>query len=269
MFDGTDWYQRMTLHTIPANRPFVLYTGLSLFTASFFLYLFRPHRGSHGCMAVVSIAVTVSSFLLYPAFRGLNRPWHMYILTPLFAASCLVSMAHLLSSLRNRAVAWAARSLSAAAVLLALVLGSAHGLDILKLIEERKGVCMTSPALLDASNAMKSANIELLYGLNYSLAWPIYVLSGGDIKVRDLAFTDLAEWMDEIFKNVKEKPGTAIAYRYCGCKEENAEWIQRLNKSPQLSEFLQRLEKERPSLDLLTIKDDRLTEFVMITRRRE
>lgn len=272
MFSGVDWYQRTTLDSIPAPSPPILAVlSLVVMPVSLILYLASNRAGKCGRSAVVGFALTICAFLLYPAFRGLTRPWHFYILTPLWVGSCIIATIHCLSFCVDRFRKYAAfvSLLFAAGLAAGVIWGAADGVRILRRIERHKGVCMTSPALNDAYGMIKAGNIKMIYAVNYSLAYPIYVLSEGAIRVEDLAWTDLTqEKMGELFAKVRADPEVGIAYRYCGCKEGDASWIKWLNHDPQIFDFLKRLELERATLSVTSCRDDRQTEYVLISQRK-
>jgi hypothetical protein len=216
------------------------------------------------------MVLCIGSFLLYPVFRGLDRPWHFYILTPILIGGSIISIAHCLSYTTNRWKGFAGLVLIlfAAGLVSNIAFGTTHGMEMLQRIESRKGACITSPALYDVFRAMKSANLRKIYVINYSLAYPIYVLSSGNIQVEDLYWADLTQKrMDEWFGKLRSNPGIGIAYRYCRCKEGDPSWLSWMNREPQINEFIKRLEVERATLNVMSIKDDRQTEFVIISQR--
>jgi hypothetical protein len=197
----------------------------------------------------------------------LNRPWHFYVLTPILACCGSISCASCLSYFVNRWIKSAIYFQCVLALSLALftVFGAAHGFEVLQSVEKRKGVCLTSPAITDAYKALKAANVRMIYGVNYSIAFPIYVLSKGTIRAEELGFTDLTkEKIDELLNGVRKNSEAAIVYRFCGCKEGDPNWIRWLNRDPQIFELIKRIDSERSTLDIKTIRDGRNTDFVLI-----
>ena len=251
MFDGADWYLRITLErfaVIPA--PVLAISLLAALAGSLVLYLVSNTEREYGKYAVICIVLCIGSFLLYPVFRGLNRPWHFYILTPILLGGSVISIAHCLSWLakRRKRFRGIVLILFAAALVTNIAFGAMHGMIMLRRIESRKGACITSPALYDVFGAMKSANLRKIYVINYSLAYPIYVLSGGDIQVEDLYWADLTrQRMDEWFEMLRINPEIGIAYRRCQCREVDPGWLSWVNREPQINEFIKRLEAERAS----------------------
>jgi hypothetical protein len=87
------------------------------------------------------------------------------------------------------------------------------------------------------------------------------------IKVEDLYWADLTQTrMDDWFRKIRSNPEIRIAYRFCQCKEADPGWLSWVNREPQIGEFAKRLEMERATLDVLSIKDDRQTEFFVISQ---
>ncbi|MBN1570061.1 MAG: hypothetical protein JXA73_19615 [Acidobacteria bacterium] len=122
-------------------------------------------------------------------------------------------------------------------------------------------------AITEVCEFLKAANIKKIYGVNYSIAYPIYVLSKGKIRVEELGFSELnGTQIDELLSSVKKDPETAIVYRLCGCKEGDPNWISWLNHDPQIYALIRSVESQRSSLDLKTIRDSRRTEFVVIRK---
>ena len=274
MFDGSDWCQRITLdYSTPAKLPPVLFVFvLVVMAASLVIYFTSGSEKRHCMPAIVSIALLLGNFLIYPVFRGLYRPWHFFVLTPLFACCGILSCANCLSYLANRWRKFAVYIQCVVALFLTLCVtfGAARGFEVLRWIESRKGVCLTSPAITEAYEALKAANVKMIYGLSYSIAQPIYVLSKGTIRVEELGFTDLTkEKIDELLKNVRENSEAAIVYRFCGCKEGDPNWIRWLNRDPPIVEFIRRVDSEHSSLDIKTIRDGRKTDFVLIRKSRK
>jgi hypothetical protein len=271
MFDGVDWYHRITLdYSAQAGLPPVLFICvLALMMVSVVLYFASARAKKLGIHTVVSTGLILCSFLIYPVFRGLNRPWHFWILTPMLACCCIISVATCLSYFANRwrKAAIYFQCIFALCLALGIGLSAAHGFEILQRIESRKGVCLTSPAITDAYKALRAANVKMIYGVNYSIAYPIYVLSKGTIRVEELAWTDLTkEKTDEMLNNVRSNPEVAMVYRFCGCKEGDPNWIRWLNRDPQIFELIKRVDSERSALDITTIRDERKTDFVLIRK---
>jgi hypothetical protein len=273
MFDGTDAYQRITLDSVSGSFPPILTIfGLTAMSGSLILYFLSSYGKSLGRAAAAGVCVWICSFLLYPAFRGLNRPWHYSILTPVFDAACILAAVYCFSFLADLCKRFAPLVHIAVAAGLAagVIAGAAHGIDLLRRVESRQGVCLTSPALYDACRAMEAADMKMIYAVNYSMAWPIYVLSKGAIQTEDLTWSDLTpEKTEELLQKIRANPRAGLAYRFCGCKEGDAGWIQWLNRDPQIFEFIKRVESERAALSMETRSDRRKTDFVLIRRRDE
>jgi hypothetical protein len=270
MFDGANWYLIITLEGIAATPPPILALSmLAVLASSIVLYLVSDMEKEKGKYSVACMALCIGSFLLYPVFRGLNRPWHFYILIPILIGGSIISIAHCHACVAKRRKGFAGfvLILFAAGFAANIVFGTTHGIQLLKRIESRKGACITSPALYDAFRAIHSAHLRKIYAVNYSLAFPIYVLSGGRIQVEDLYWADLTQQrMDEWFARLKSDPQIGIAYRYCRCREADPGWLSWLNREPQINEFIKRLEAERAALNVISIKDDRQTEFFIISQ---
>jgi hypothetical protein len=239
---------------------------------SLLIFLLSDYAGRSGRYAALCIALGMGSFALFPAFRGLNRPWHFYVLTPIFTACCMTATVYCLSFCADRFKRYATmvRILFAIGLTLGVVLSVRHGIGLLQRIESYKGACITSTALYDAYGAIRASNLKTIYAVNYSLAFPIFVLSKGTIHVEDLAWSELTpEKIAELFGKVKTNSEVGIAYRYCGNKDWDPNWIHWLNREPQIFDFMKRLEIEGSTLDVLRYKDDRQTEYVLITQTGE
>jgi hypothetical protein len=141
---------------------------------------------------------------------------------------------------------------------------------MLKEVETHKGACLTSPAVYDIYKEIAASNVRTVYTMNYSLAYSFYVFSKGSVSVEDVAWTDLTrEKIEGLFQKIKMDPEVGIAYRYCGNKDWDPNWIRWLNREPQIFDFMKRLEIEDSTLDVLRYKDDRQTEYVLITQTGE
>lgn len=57
-----------------------------------------------------------------------------------------------------------------------------------------------------------------------------------------------------------------LTWFFCGCRDWNPDWIQWLNREPQISEFNRRLEREGANIRVVRRGDSRQTEFILITR---
>jgi hypothetical protein len=273
MFDGADWHQRIALDdTASASLPPVLFICvLALMLASAVIYFTSVREKRLGTHAIVSTVLMLGSFVLFPVFRGLNRPWHFWILTPAFACCFIISSAACLSFLANRWRKSAVYFQITFGVCLALGVASsaAHGLGVLRKIDHKKGACLTSPAITEVYHSLRAADIKMIYGVNYSLASPIYVLSKGTIRADELAWTDLTkDKIDEMLNRVRSDPEVGMVYRFCGCKEGDQNWIRWLNRDPQIFELIKRVEAEDSTLDVRTIRDERETRFVVIRKPR-
>lgn len=271
LFDGWDWYHRLTLDDRPemVKTPFLSIFGLAVIGVSLAIYfLSRRNRGT-GRNAVLCLAIGSFSFLLYPAFRGLYRPWHFYVLAPVFLC-CLVMAAHHVFHWAGQHIqnAVIVRAVLGAILIFLVSVSTLHSFDVLKQLRSRKGVCIASPAFYDFYNSISKSNIKLVYAVNYSLAYPIYVLSKGTIPIEELAWTKLTpDKMEELIRKVKMDSGAAIAYRYCGCRDSESAWVQWLNREPELLDFIKRLEAEAGGLSMVRFRDDRQTEFVLVSRK--
>jgi len=269
MFDGTGWYQRITLEVLDRPPPVLFVSGLATMLASVAICLTLGCRKNLDMPAIASTGLFFLAFLLFPAFGGLNRPWHFFILTPLFAGGFIISIAVLLTCFENRWKNFAVWFQGGIVVCLISGAGisATHGFGILQEIESRKGVCITSPVITDVYENLRVANIRKIFGITYSIAYPIYVLSKGSIRVDELAWTDLTEEkIDEMLNMVKENSEVAIVYRSCGHKEESAKWIGWLNHEPQIFELIKRVDSEIPKLDIQIISDERAADFVLIKK---
>ena len=267
MFDGTRWYQQITFEALERLPPVLFISGLATMLASVAICFTYGCRKKLGMPAIASTGVFILGFLLYPAFGGLNRPWHFFILTPLFACGFIISIAVLVTSFENR---WAKFAVwFRGTIIVCLISGvgfsATHGFEILQKIENKKGVCVTSPAITDVYESLRAAGIKKIFGINYSIANPVYVLSKGSIRTDELAWTDLSEVkIDEMLETLKEDSEVAMVYRLCGHKEESTKWISWLNHEPQIFELIKRVDSENSGLDIQVISDERATDFVLI-----
>ncbi len=270
MFDGVDWYRRITVDFPPQSpKPTVFaLAGLSIMACSLILQLVRREERNTGRCALVSIGISVCSFLIYPAIRGLVRPWHIYVLAPAFIIGLVTSAAFCLSTLKKHVKHEAIIRIAVCIVVVAgAALGAMHASTLLNRFETRKGMCLSSPAFYDFYAAIMASKVKKVYAVNYSLAYPIYVLSKGVIRVEDLAWTTLTrEKITELFERIKSNPDAAIAYRYCACKDVDETWITWLNREPEIFELINRLKEDKENLSVMRCKDERQTELVLIRR---
>jgi len=142
MFDGANWYLRITLERIAVTPPPILALSmLPILASSLVLYLVSKEEKEYGKYAAICMALCSGSFLLYPLFRGLDRPWHFYILTPILIGGSIISLAHCLSSVAKRwkKCAGFVLILLAAGLVSNIAFGTTHGMEMLKQIESRKG----------------------------------------------------------------------------------------------------------------------------------
>ncbi len=266
-FDGWDWYRRLTLDDRRGliKTPYLAVFALSFIALSLAVYLFSRRGRATGRNSALCIATCTLGFLLYPAFRGLYRPWHLTVLEPLFLC-CFVVAAH-------HSVLWAGERFkgvargAAIAVLTFLVSTSTlQSFEVLKRMGSRKGICMTSPAFYCLYDSIVRSRFRSVYAINYSMAYPIYVLSKGTVRVVELAWADLSnERVEELIRNVKRDPDAAIVYRYCACKDSEPTWIEWLNRETELPGLIKRLAD--PELRSVRFRDDRQTEFVLVSQK--
>jgi hypothetical protein len=219
---------------------------------------------------MVCAALGAGSFLFYPVFRGLDRPWHYFVLAPAFFWCAVAALAHAVSSAANKYRKYKTINFAVFGVALGLGVfaGASHGLHLLRRTEAVKGACMMSPALNDLYGAIAASNTRVVYAVNYSLANPIYIFSKGSISCPDLAWIDLtAERIEELLQKVKRDPEAALVYRYCGNKVVEPQWIEWLNREPQILDFVGRLESEGGDVRAVRFRDERQAEFVLIRQR--
>lgn len=269
MFDGTRWYQHIALEALERFPPVLFISGLATMLASVAVCLTFGCRKELRLPAFASTGLFFLAFLLFPVFAGLNRPWHFFILTPLFACGFIISIAVLLTCFENRWKSFAAwfRWVIVVCLVSGAAISVAHGFEVLQKIENRKGVCITSPAITDVYENLRATDTRKIYGINYAIAYPVYVLSKGSIRADELAWTDLSkEKIDEMLGTVKENSDVAIVYRLCGHKEESAKWVSWLNHEPQVFDLIKQVDSELPSLDIQIIDGGRATEFVLIRK---
>jgi hypothetical protein len=272
MFDGTDWYQRITLDSFQrTGTPLIFIWGLCAMGCAVLLYILKRDQRKGLRFALISGGLAAAGFCLMPLFNGLNRPWHFYILSPLFLAGCAIATIHVLSSVAR----FMGKARLASGILLACLCfagvgrSAVQGFELLHGMEIHKGVCLTSPAINDLYAAIQAAHVKSVYAVNYSVAYPIYVLSKGTIRVEEFCWQDMTqERIEELFNRLKTDPSGGILYRYCGCKVGDQEWIRWLNKSPQIGEVIKKAEQTASQLNRISCKDDSETEFVLLTPKK-
>jgi hypothetical protein len=273
MFDGSDWYRRITLDTAfdLALPPYWAIAGIAIISCSLLLYFTSNDNKKYGRSTVVCIGLCTCSFLLYPAFRGLDRPWHFYVLAPTFICCCVIAAANCLSHCLIAFKRYGRFGVLLLSILFSsgVALSASHGIRMLKAVEAHKGACLTSPAVYDIYKAIAASNVKTVYTINYSLAYSFYVFSKGSVRVEDVAWTDLTrEKIEELFQKTKMDPKAAIACRYCGNNDWDPSWIRWLNREPQIFDIMRRLEIEGSTLTVVRSRDSRQTEFLLITANR-
>jgi hypothetical protein len=270
-FDGWDWYRRLTLDDRPEmiKTPFLAIFGLSIIAFSLAVYSLS-HRGRRsGRDSALCFAIGSIGFLLYPAFRGLYRPWHFYILEPLFLCCSVLASRHLVDWSGER-FKYVSRAVVCAVLIFLISASTWHSIDVLKQFSSRKGVCLASPAFYNLYDSILRSKVKLVYAINYSMAYPIYVLSKGTVRVDEVAWTQLTpDKMEGLIRNVRTDPEAVIVYRYCGCKNSEPAWVEWLNRETELPAFIKRLGSEAGGLSTVRFRDDRQTEFVLISQKRD
>jgi hypothetical protein len=274
MFDGSDWYRRITLDTVSdvAVPPYWAISGIAIISCSFLLYFTSDDKKKYGRYTVVCIGLGTCSFLLYPAFRGLDRPWHFYVLAPTFICCCIIAAANCVSHCLIAFKKYGRVSVLLLSIVFSsgVALSASHGIRMLKEVETHKGACLTSPGVYDIYKEIAASNVRRIYTINYSLAYSFYVFSKGSVSFEDMAWTDLTrEKIEGLFQKIKMDPELGIAYRYCGNKDWDPNWIRWLNREPQIFDFMKRLEIEGSTLTVVRCKDDRQTEYALITQTGE
>jgi hypothetical protein len=271
MFDGADWFHRVTVGSMSGvpTPPILAAFGITVIVCSFLIYLAVADSRKGGRYMLVCLGVTVGSILLYPTVRGLYRPWHYYVLAPVFFCAVVAASAHCASFCRIKCGRYAAAVFAVLFVAAAsgVVLGSLHGIRVLRGIESLRGACVDSPAINDFYRTIAASNIRTVYAVNYSLANPIYLFSKGTIRAENLAWTELTgDKIEELFRKIKLHPEAAVVYRYCRDKSVETQWIQWLNREPEIYQLFRKLESEEGNVSLVRCVDARQTEFVLIRR---
>ncbi len=272
MFDGADWYRRITLDYAsykPAPSLLAI-LGLAAIAASLLVRIVSGRKEISGKYLMACLCMGAGSILLYPAFPGLERPWHYYVLGSIFFPCVVLATRHLVSNLALRSGRYATSVPAAFVVFMTWggISGVAHGIRFLRRIEAVKGTCVTSPALNDAYADIVSSKTRVVYAINYSLANPIYVFSKGSVHTEDLAWTDLTtEKIEGLLEKVKRNPEAAIAYRFCSDKTVESAWIGWLNREPQIFDLIKRLKLEGDKVSETRHYDNRQTEFVLVRHR--
>ena len=271
MFGGVDWYQRITGISgfdMVAISPLAVFGVAAMAVSTWFCLLSRKERRvCRPPLACISLAVL--SFSLFPCFRGLHRPWHFYPLAPLFLCCCVVCTKHCVSFLAAKSPRFATAIKVVLIVGLAacIIQGAFHGTRILRRIETHKGVCISSPSIMDLYRSIVALRLKTVYTFNYSLAYPIYVLSNGKIRVEELVWEPLTrEKIDELFARIQADSGSGIVYRNCGSKEVDRERVGWYNREPEAFQFISRVETGKDNLAVVRHRDLRETEFVLVHR---
>jgi hypothetical protein len=268
-FDGWDWYRRLTLDARGemVMTPYLAIFGLSIIALSLAIYFLSRKGKRTGRDTVLSLFIGSVSFLIYPAFRGLYRPWHFYILEPVFLFCIFLACRHLLDWSATRLKYFVRIAVCVIAVFLISV-STWHSSYALKQYGNRKGVCIASPAFYDLYRSILRSHIRRVYAINYSIAFPIYVLSKGKVRVEDLAFAQLTqEKVKELIRDVKQDPDAVIVYRYCGCRDSEPTWVEWLNRETELPAFINCLGNEAGKIGVIRFHDSRQTEFIMISQK--
>jgi hypothetical protein len=273
MFDGSDWYRRTTLDTVSdlTLPPYWAMAGIAIISCSLLLYFISNDNKKYGRYTMVCIGLCICSFLLYPAFRGLDRPWHFYVLAPTFIFCCVIAAANCASYCPIVFKKYGRVSIVMLLIVFSsgVALSASHGIRMLNAVEAHKGACLTSPAVNDIYTEIAASNVKTVYAINYSLAYSFYVFSKGSVSIEDVAWTDLTrEKIEELFQKIKMDPQAGITYRYCGNKDWDPNWIRWLNREPQIFDLMRRLQLEGSALNVVRRGDNRQTEFSLITANR-
>jgi hypothetical protein len=138
---------------------------------------------------------------------------------------------------------------------------------VLRSIDTHEGACITSPAINDLYEAVSERQLTSVHAINYSMAYPLYVLARGDVSVSDLTWTTLSlPQIDDLVEQMSTDPRVGIVYRYCGGNDGDPKWIQWLNRAPDVSAFIARVKRQGTSLSVSRFTDHRHTEFVLVSR---
>jgi hypothetical protein len=141
-------------------------------------------------------------------------------------------------------------------------------LNILNQFRSWKGVCISSPAFYNLYDSIVRSKIKTVYAINYSIAYPIYVLSKGAIRVDDLAFAPItSDKLEELVRNVQADPDSVIIYRNCGCKNSEPQWVEWLNRENELPAVIKRMEDGSNGFRAARFQDKRQTEYVVISQK--
>jgi hypothetical protein len=269
MFNGQDWFRRATNESIPSQPVHFLaaWTFVAIGLSTLLSATPRADRKSALC-ALTPCGLFLASFILMPVFPDLNRPWHFYILHPLFLASSVLATIHIKKEtariLGNRRIPTDA--FIAAIILAGIVAGSIQGVNLLRRFDRAKSGCLQSTTLNDIYRKMRAANVRNIYAINYSLAYPIYVLAKGTVHVSEFCWQDLTpSLMEDLIQKVKTVPFSAIIYRQCGCNTGEPDYIDKLNRTAELRLFTDRLKSEWADLNIVVSRDESQTEHVLIT----
>ena len=270
LFDGWDSYRRLTLDDRREliQTPYLAIFGLAVIALSLAIYFLSRKERKNGRNSALCFAVGALGFLLFPAFRGLYRPWHFFVLVPLFVCCVVTASCHVFRWLGGRRYAVFPRAVLGATLIFVVAASSSQGLELLKELRSHKGVCISSPAFYDLYNSILRSKVKRVYAVNYSIAFPIYVFSKGRIRVVELAWTQLtADRTEDLIRKVKADPDSVIAYRQCGCKQSEPAWVEWLNRESELPGFIKRLGQEGGELNTVRFHDARQTEFFLVSRK--
>lgn len=180
-------------------------------------------------------------FLIFSLFSGLTRPWHYFVLHPVFILMSS-SMALLLVSSQRLVIA------KFFCIALVLLLPLASGVNILfkslSVISRDQGTVLTTPELSVLQEKLGELNARKVICVSYSMCYPLYVLSGGELKVIDGAFWTLTP-PDKIYVEQElAEPQTVLIYRTEAAQTGKETYIDWLNRGAKWIALQEDLHKE-------------------------
>lgn len=200
---------------VPRYHSWFAWIGLVLLLASPLVIIgFRNSAKKSRPFLLFYPVLFLCLLIIFSIFRGLNRPWHYFVLHPVFIvgtfSSAVLVIQLLLKKFKSSLVVWA----TVIIFTLLLIRGTIIGWNLLSIIETERGVNLTSLTLYEVEEALKSHQAKKIVCLSYSLCYPLYVLSGGQLQIIDSAWDEFSENSLKRFAGWLQEPGTYLVYRH-------------------------------------------------------
>ena len=244
-----------------------IYSVYGLYFISFLVFIISyKHRSNLKTFFLGFLIFSIFSLLVYSSFNSNTRPWHYQVLYPFSWCLAFISFAYINDFLLKGKVIYRILLCLLYIVLGAgLILSSLHSFYLLGTIERNKGEGMDSLLLNDFSSLLNKHNFTKMYSVNYSLGWPLYTMSEGEIKlVVDLAFSEIDDnKIEGIIADLLSNNESCLVYRHCAYAYGYPNWKKFLNKELVVCKIIEAINMNGNRLKVDTISNNNV-KFVLV-----